>query len=72
MNQPEGTLMQRAIQLSFDDIESTLPMQLASRQMAAYNNVTNQTCTSYLSQVYDEMETNTTCTTFNFANLTDL
>ena len=30
-NQPEGTLIQRAIQHSFDDVEAGLPMQLASR-----------------------------------------
>jgi hypothetical protein len=36
-HQPDGTLIQRAIQLSFADIESILPNQLATRTMAAYN-----------------------------------
>jgi hypothetical protein len=36
-NQAEGTLMQRSIQLSFDEVEAQLPLQLASRQLAAFN-----------------------------------
>jgi len=50
-NQADGTLIQRAIQLSYDDIETILPNQLATRTMAAYNVNNNFTCSSYISQV---------------------
>lgn len=50
-SQPEGTLNQRAIQLSFQDVEEVLPMQLASRTMAAYNTNMNLTCEGYMAPV---------------------
>ena len=50
-NQPDGTLIQRAIELSYDDIEKTLPYQLASRTLGAYMVANNLTCNTYLAPI---------------------
>lgn len=60
-NQATGTLAQRTIQLSFDDIKETLPMQLSSRSLATYNMLANKTCADYVSQVADAYRTTYLC-----------
>jgi hypothetical protein len=68
-NQPDGTLIQRAIQLSFADIESILPNQLATRTMASYNVANNLTCASYISPVAaTPIQTQFICDTHDFAD----
>jgi len=53
-NQPEGTLTQRNMQLSFDDVKGTLPMQLASRSLATYNMLAGKNCSDYVTMVANE------------------
>lgn len=44
-----GTLTQRGIQMSFDNVKEVLPMQLASRYLATFNFEANKTCETYVS-----------------------
>ena len=50
-NQPDGTLVQRTLDLSFNDIQTILPNQLASRTMAAYMVENNQTCATFIKPI---------------------
>ena len=50
-NQADGTLIQRAIELSYNDIETILPNQLATRTLAAYMIANNLTCSTYLTPI---------------------
>jgi len=42
------------MQLSFDDVKGTLPMQLASRSLATYNMLANKNCSDYVTLVANE------------------
>lgn len=67
--QPEGTLIQRAIDLSFKNIEEVLPNQLATRTMGAYNNINNLTCESFITPIANNtFQTDSICENYNWNN----
>jgi len=43
--------MKRSIELSQKDISTNLPMQLASRTLASFNEENNYGCFTYVSQI---------------------
>jgi hypothetical protein len=61
IKQADGTLTQRGMYLSYNQIKEVLPMQLASRYMATFNFEANKTCEDYVSQVADAADTTQIC-----------
>jgi hypothetical protein len=67
--------MAASVKLGLKQLEEVLPMQLASRSFAAENlgdGTDVKDCTYYVSQVFNVSYTDDFCSTWNFANLTQL
>lgn len=61
VKQAQGTLNQRGMELSYNQIKEVLPMQLASRYLATFNFEAGKTCETYVSQVADADDTKQLC-----------